>query len=185
MEDDPLEIAAAFGGALEKVGAQWAVGGSVASSVYGMPRSTLDIDLIVSLPPHRVDDLAREATTFVIDAEALRVQLVAGHAYNVFHATTMTKLDLFPAVGPFEGSQIARARVVRGARVISPEDTLLAKLRWYRQGEERSDRQWRDVLGIVALQRATLDSQYVARWSEDLGVSDLLRRALQDETGGL
>jgi len=97
----------------------------------------------------------------------------------------MTKLDLFPAVGAFERSQIARAILVRGARVMSAEDVLLAKLRWYRMGAEVSDRQWRDVLGLVAMQRSTLDGSYLNRWAVDLGVADLLHRAFLADTGEL
>jgi len=183
--EEPLVIAAAFGAALERVGAGWAVGGSVASSLYGMPRSTVDIDLIVSLSPDRAPDLAREAPSFVIDADTLRDKVRAGRTYNVFHGATMTKLDLFPAVGSFERNQIARAVVVGGVRAITAEDSLLAKLRWYRLGGEQSDRQWRDILGIVALQRPRLDLGHLTRWATDLGVTDLLSRALQDDTGGV
>jgi len=184
MRDDPFAIAADFGAALERVGASWVIGGSLASSVHGIPRSTVDVDIIVSLAPDRVAALAAEAKEFIVDVNALREQLAAGRTHNVFHAATMTKIDVFPAVGPFERSQITRAILVRGMRVMSPEDVMLAKLRWFRMGDEFSDRQWRDVLGIVATQRPTLDVAYLTRWAADLGVSDLLAHALSDHTGG-
>lgn len=73
---------------------------------------------------------------------------------------------------------------VAGVRVTSAEDTVLAKLRWFRKGGETSERQWRDVLGIVAVQRGRLDLPYLTGWARRLGVEDLLTRALADETGG-
>ncbi len=185
MSDEPLAIAMAFGMALERSGGSWVIGGSIASTVHGVPRSTLDVDLVVSIAPHRVPALVQAAEGFAIDADVLRDQLAAGRSHNVFHAATMTKVDLFPAVGPFERNQIARAIVVRGARVMSAEDILLAKLRWYRRGGEVSDRQWRDVLGIVAAQHATLDRTHLTDWAADLAVSDLLERVLADHSGGV
>lgn len=58
----------------------------------------------------------------------------------------------------------------------------LQKLRWYRLGDEASDRQWRDVLGIVKVQRGRLDERYLRRGASILRVTDLLERAL--EQGG-
>jgi hypothetical protein len=184
MADDALAIALDFGAALERVGAGWVIEGSLASSVHGVPRSTVDVDIVVSLAPDSVDSLAREATEFSMDADVLREQVAAGRSFNVFHRTTITKLDLFPAVGAFERSQIARGIRVLGGRIMTPEDILLAKLRWYRMGNEVSDRQWRDVLGIVAAQHTSMDEAYLRRWADDLGVSDLLMRARSDRSGG-
>ena len=62
----------------------------------------------------------------------------------------------------------------------SPEDTVLAKLEWYRKGGEVSDRQWRDLLGVLKVQGETLDRAYLDHWAGELDVSDLLHRALEE-----
>ena len=59
----------------------------------------------------------------------------------------------------------------------SPEDTILAKLEWYRDGGHVSDRQWRDLLGVLKVQTTRLDQAYLAHWGGELGVTDLLQRA--------
>jgi hypothetical protein len=64
--------------------------------------------------------------------------------------------------------------------VATPEDTILAKLEWYRIGEEVSERQWRDVLGIIKVQGNNLDLAYLHQWAKELKVSDLLERALNE-----
>ncbi len=68
----------------------------------------------------------------------------------------------------------------RTLRVKSAEDTILRKLQWFRLGGEVSDRQWTDVLGILANQEAALDFDYLRRWARELEVSDLLERARED-----
>lgn len=61
----------------------------------------------------------------------------------------------------------------------SPEDIILQKLLWYRLGHQISDRQWRDVLGVLKVQ-ATLNFGYLAQWSETLGLEDLMAQALRE-----
>jgi hypothetical protein len=186
LNDDPLAIAAALGAALDAFGVRWAIGGSVASSVHGIPRATQDVDIVVALPPYRVRDVVQAAAgEFLMDEDSLRADIQAGRSSNVFHAPSMTKIDLFPAKGAFERNQLDRAIAVSGARVITAEDAILTKLRWFRLGDEVSDRQWRDVAGIVALNRGRLDVRHLERWAIELQIADLLARAFGDASGGL
>lgn len=65
--------------------------------------------------------------------------------------------------------------------VVTAEDTILLKLEWYRLGGEVSDRQWNDVRGVVKTQHDRLDRVYLQHWASEIGVSDLLERALHSE----
>ena len=98
----------------------------------------------------------------------------------------MFKVDLFIAKDdPFDRAQIERRnpRAVaedldREVYVLSAEDTILAKLRWYRMGGEQSERQWRDVVGVVKVQGDGLDFEYLRKMAAELGIEDLLARLL-------
>ena len=124
---------------------------------------------------------------FVVDDVALRRAIGRRSRVNIFHEASATKIDLFVAGGtPLDAIQLERRRRVqvtakppRSLWVYTPEDILLQKLRWYKLGNEVSDRQWRDVLGIVLVQGEHLDRQYLADAAERLSVADLLARALE------
>jgi hypothetical protein len=96
----------------------------------------------------------------------------------------MTKVDLFIRGGEaFDLSEFSRRIRVEvqppeGLFLASTEDNLLRKLRWFRMGGETSDRQWRDVLGLVRVAGDSFDLAYLRQWATSLGVADLLERAL-------
>ena len=189
MTVDPVEVALVVSRHLEALGIPHTVGGSLASAFAGEPRSTVDIDIVAALKESDVEPLrSRLADDFYVDDEALRRAIRTRSSANFIHHDTHLKVDLFVAGGtPLDDRQIARRlRVDLGAgRVLyihPPEDILLQKLRWYAQGGEVSDRQWRDVLAIVRVQGSRLDRSYLADGARILGVSVLLDRALADRT---
>ncbi len=177
--------------AFEKLGVDYLVGGSVASSVFGEPRQTVDADLLACLLGRHAEPLVQQlAGEFYADLPAILAAIQHQSSFNLIHLETMSKVDVFVSWRtPFGQSQLSRRekKTVGQASALelyfaSAEDTVLAKLDWYRKGGGVSDRQWRDLLGVLKVQAGVLDQQYLKHWASELGVTDLLNRAL-DEAG--
>jgi len=183
MWSDPLLVAARVGAILDNLGVSYLIGGSLASSVYGIPRATQDVDLIAALQLRHVDPLISSlGIDFYVSQEATRTAIRDAATFNVVHLATMFKVDIFVArEDPWIRSEFDRARLetIGGItlRFAAPEDVLLHKILWYKMGNEVSDRQWNDVLGILRIQAANLDEAYLTRWASHLGVAPLLDRA--------
>jgi hypothetical protein len=165
------------------------LGGSVASALYGEARSTRDIDFVAAMLPHDVEPfLAALGNKFYDDAAAIGAAVAARRSFNVIHLDTMVKADIFIfKADAFGRSQFTRRTARQLSQddptsiyVASAEDTVLAKLQWYRDGGGVSDRQLNDVLGVLKVQGATLDGAYLEEWAGELGLTDLLRRARED-----
>ena len=178
------EAVAALTSVLDQLGIAYLVGGSVASLVHGEVRTTQDVDLVVDLAPQRLGPLAAALQAqFLADAELLRVCLRQRIASNIVHRSTGLKLDLFPLRDrPFSREEFARAVRVEiapgcGVRVATAEDCALTKLEWFRKGGEVSERQWQDVVSILAAMGHQLDTAYLDRWALELRVTDLVTRA--------
>lgn len=188
MATDAIDVALEVAAALEACGARYLVGGSLASSFSGEPRSTLDVDLVVDLAEEHVESfVAALGDAFHADAVALRRAVREKSSTNLIHMPTSIKVDLFVMGGSvLDAEQMDRRHRLtvrsdpdRYLYVYTPEDILLQKLRWFRMGNETSDRQWRDILGIVTVQSGNLDGAYLEQRAQTLGVTDLLRRAMR------
>jgi hypothetical protein len=182
---DVGDVALRVARALETAGVRYALGGSVATSLQGEPRSTNDIDFAVQLGPGQVPALvAALGPEFSVDEEALLDAIARRRSANIYFLPLVTKVDLFVRGSePFDLSELDRCRriVIQPGQppisVASAEDNLLRKLKWYRQGNEVSDLQWRDILGLMRISGAKMDQAYLDRWAVELGVADLLARA--------
>ena len=123
---------------------------------------------------------------------ALRRAVRERSSPTLIHEETSVKIDLFVMGStPLDEVQLARRQRVqvssspdRFLYMHPPEDILLQKLRWFRKGGETSDRQWRDILGIIRVQGERLDQDYLQRNAAVIGVSDLLQRALGEKGDG-
>ncbi|HLH19721.1 MAG TPA: hypothetical protein VKX45_21035 [Bryobacteraceae bacterium] len=173
---------------LDRFGIPYLIGGSHASSTRGLDyRYTQDVDLVAAILPQQVEGLVSTlGKEWYADPQQMRDAIVRGRAFNFIHIRSAEKFDIFPAAGAFERSQLQRAtpEAIQFAgdpvvcNVATAEDILLAKLRWYKDGGQTSERQWRDIAGIVAANPA-LDLVYLEQWASTLGVSELLSRALK------
>lgn len=194
MIPDPSEIfqvTRKVADAFDVAGIRYFLGGSVASALYGEARSTRDIDFVAAMfPPQAGPFLAALGDQFYAEPQSIAEAIALRRCFNVIHLDTMVKADIFVfKADAFGRSQFARrsARQLSAGdpsliHVASAEDTILAKLRWYRESGGVSDRQWNDVLGVLKVQGATLDRAYLDEWARELGLTDLLRRAV-DEAG--
>jgi hypothetical protein len=180
--------------ALEALGVAHYIGGSLASSAHGVPRASIDADVIADLGPgHVAPFVARLQGAYYVDEVRVRAAIDVRRSFNLIHLATMFKVDVFASKRrPFDREALRRARPesledTPGARrflVASPEDTLLAKLEWFRAGGEVSDRQWADVVGVLKTGGPQLDYVYLRRWAAALDVGEQLERALLEADPG-
>ncbi|MDY7076966.1 MAG: hypothetical protein SXV54_08580 [Chloroflexota bacterium] len=187
MLSEPIAVTLLVIDALEALDVPYLIGGSLASAVHGVARSTAGADLVADLRLEHAEPLAQALTgAFYVDAESIREAVQHSRSFNVIHLETMFKVDVFVRKRrPFDQSQFERRinQVVatdpeRTAYIASAEDTVVTKLEWYRMGGEVSDRQWRDVLGVLKVQGERLDLAYLRRWAAVLQIDDLLEQAL-------
>ena len=191
MQSETTRITLFVAQTLERIGIPYAVGGSLASSLHGVMRSTLDVDIVADMKmehiPAMVAALSKE---FYVDDEMMRDAIEHHSSFNLIHYETAFKVDIFiRKLRAFDQMQLERRRTSviatdpeESVYVVSPEDIILSKLEWYRIGGEVSDRQWRDILGVLKTRAGDLDLAYLRKWAGELKVNDLLERALHESS---
>src|SRR5450759_699437 len=154
---------------LEDLGVPYHIGGSVASSIYGLPRLTIDVDMVVDLHPEQVRSFVlRLRSDYYIDEDSVRDAIRRRSSFSVVHFGTSIKVDIFiPKARLFDQEELKRieSKMLEGSErpfnVASPEGTILNKLEWYKMGGGVSDRQWNDILGVLKVRGTALDTQYL------------------------
>lgn len=184
----PLELLVRITAMLDELEIPYALGGSLAASFFGEPRSTMDIDVAIDVGAVEGEALIEKAAVaFVVPATSAREALRTHGSFNLLSAQGGMKVDLF-VLGDdiLDRRQIERRvnipvpGIPDGLWVTSPEDQVLRKLDWYRQGGSVSDRQWRDVVGILRGQGEELAVDDLRATARQLDLSDLLQRALEE-----
>lgn len=175
--------------ALDRAHIRYAVGGSWASTAYGEPRLTNDVDILAELTSQNLSAFLNALPdSFYFDTEDAATALRSGKPFNVIHMPTAFKFDLFAASAfPLGTDELDRAVFLANTGLskdavpfVTPEDIVLAKLHWFRLGGEVSSVQWRDIEGIVRGRQDELDRDYLLRGAAKTGVSDLLLRLWEE-----
>ncbi len=191
MLPEPIAVTVKVTKTLEKLGIPYFIGGSLASTLYGMARTTQNADIIADMQAEHIRPFAASIQNEFFVDELMMAESIQSHThFTIIHRESMFKVDVFiPRPRPFHLSELKRAQVQTfpgepevSARFASAEDTILSKLEWYRQGGEVSERQWRDVLGILRTKSGALDLDYLRTWGKELVVSDLLEQLLEEST---
>ena len=184
--DEILDITLFVTATFERLGIPYVIGGSLASSLHGIPRATQDVDIVARLTPGDVAAVAATlAPHFYIDESAMRDAVERRASFNVIHLGTYFKADVFVA----RDDEASRLQLERSQRfelpgrpgsaivVASPEDVVAQKLYWFGLGDSVSERQWADAIGVLKVAGPRLDKEYLRVIAGLLGVEAVLRRA--------
>jgi hypothetical protein len=189
MDPEPIVVTLLVVDVLESLQVPYFVVGSLASAVYGVTRATMDADLVADLRTGHAEPLAHGlGNAFYADPDTIRDAILRRSSFNVIHLATAFKVDMFVCRDqPYDREQLRRRtpRPVgrepgRMAYFATVEDTVLSKLVWYRAGGDVSQRQWADVVGMLRVQRGDVDGEYLRAWAQELGLANLLERAVRE-----
>lgn len=186
---DPSEIARLLHPIFEQLGIPYYITGGVAASMYGDPRTTRDMDLVIEARREDISQLAEALEQAGFYCPPGAVEEIAegrGQTLSITHMEQLLNADLVLNINTdFDRSKMARRRLeaideaeLLQVWVIAPEDLILAKLLWGRGNQ--SEKQWRDVLGVLKVQVDILNYAYLAEWAEQLGISEMLQQALTE-----
>jgi hypothetical protein len=175
---------------LEALAIPYYIGGSIASSLYGIARATMDVDLVADIKIEHIASLKTSLENkYYIDEEMVAEAVRQRSSFNLIHLETMIKIDMFVFKDePYQKEALKRKRrdtFEEGQTSIefyfsSAEDIILNKLLWYEMGEKVSERQWYDLIGVIKVQSTLLDKEYLKRWATTLDLMDLLVKAYTD-----
>ena len=191
---DPIQLAQKIASILLPLNIPYVVGGSVASSLLGENRSTQDLDLVIDLDariaPQLIDVMSGEfyiSESAVMEAIAKSRPAPRESSFNAIYLPSLEKAHIFvmDSDDPFSASVMSRRQlhpvsglIEEGIYIYSPEDIVLQKLSWYKLTPRGSQKQWRDVLGVLKVQGEGLDRAYLNQWALTLKLTDLLEEAL-------
>ncbi len=183
---DPISLALDVAEILNALDIPYLIGGSVASTLMGEMRATEDVDIVADIKIEKIDLLLQSLQPrFYVSEDAVRDAIRFKRSFNLIDNESLGKVDIFilkdnafPQI-EFQRrrSQLVRQNPDQMLVLPTPEDIILQKLTWYRMTKNESQRQWRDVLGVLKLQGDRLDFEYLQKWAMELELSDLLATA--------
>lgn len=181
---EPFELLRVVVTEFEKLGLPYLVTGSIATILYGEPRFTNDIDIVVDLPPDKIPALCKAlpASEFYLSEDAVRQAVANRGQFNIIHPASGLKVDvIIPQESDFNRSRFARAQRVSpsseySAMFASVEDVIIKKMEYYREGG--AEKHLRDITGVLKVSGQRVDRDYVDGWAARLGLLDIWRAVL-------
>jgi hypothetical protein len=175
---DPGELLSFVAAALDRIGVPYFVTGSTATIAYGEPRFTNDIDIVIKIDESSVASFHRQFdnAAFYLAPETVRRAIRHASIFTLIHPSSGLKVDFVVAEdSPFNRSRFARARDLqiaegRYVRFATPEDVILKKLEYYREG--RSEKHLRDIVGVLRISGDQIDYEYLQRWVAALDLTN-------------
>ena len=165
---------------LERAGIPYMVTGSVASTYHGEARATRDLDIVIDPSTAELDRLVADlmAAGLYVDPEAARSALDDRTQFNVI-GPDASKIDfIIRRDRPFSLEEFERRRPAdllgTPGWIATVEDMVVAKLEWAAATD--SERQLRDVAGMLAVGGAEVDREYIARWVDAMGLHQVWRK---------
>jgi len=163
--------------------------GSLASAAYGEPRLTLDIDVVAALTGAKLPRFLSffPAPEFYVSSDAAAEAVKSKKQFNIIHPASGWKVDIIVKKGDeFDRSRFARKRSIpvfpdRSASVASPEDIIIKKMEYYREGG--SEKHLRDITGILRVSGDVLDIPYIEVWADRKGLTEIWRAILTKNKG--
>ena len=172
---------------LNRLKIPYLITGGIAVLLWGRPRFTADIDIIVELKQKDIDNLEKALLSLgkmsYVDKNAMREALSVQGEFNFIDGNTGVKIDfwILKESDPFDASRLKRRTVkkILGEKIYftSPEDLILIKLKWHKMSE--SNRQLEDVESILKISGEKLDIKYLKHWAKKLGVLKILNKINQ------
>ena len=160
--------------------------GSMVSNYWGIPRTTHDLDFVIQLPDRFIKPLLEAfSKDFVLDEDAIRQAFRGTYLFNAIDTRSALKVDFWLLQPkPFERVMFDRKLQVslfgEQAWICTAEDVVLHKLYW--NSVSPSDRQMGDCAGVCAVQAGRLDSDYLRRWAQEMGLATALDNLLSGKT---
>ena len=182
MLPEALSVIQKITAVFTRLGIDYFIGGSFASALHGLPRATRDVDFIADFKTEQVAAfvMALEAE-FYLDAKTIRSAITHERSFNVIHLETMFKADIFVLASTKWARHQFQQRILKPLQAEAPmqvwtctaEDIVLQKLLWFEKGARVSRQQWDDVLGVIKINRQSLDYAYLEQWSSELDIAQL------------
>lgn len=184
---DPIRVINKVAKIFQKYGINYLVGGSLASSLHGIPRATQDVDIVAEFKGKDITKIAELLSVdFFVDIEMIIKAVSRKSSFNIIEKENIFKVDIF-VMGNDEISRWEMNRRVpykinddnESVYVCSAEDIIAHKLYWYNLGDGMSERQWNDALNVLKIQKNKLNLEYLKQVCSARGVTNILERALQ------